>query len=47
MNNIYIKAQLNNVFVDTPCVLCGERFDPDPRFPNLCPKSGVELHYMV
>ena len=19
----------------------------DPRFPNLCPKSGVELHYMV
>jgi len=35
------KTKLN------PDLLAAPRQLNDPRFPSLCPKSGVELHYMV
>ena len=35
MNKINIKTHSNNVFIDTPCVLCGELFDPDDTIHSL------------
>lgn len=35
MKKMNIKTRPNNVFIDTPCVLCGELFDPEDTIHTL------------
>ena len=35
MNRTYIKEQSNNVFIDIPCALCGQFFEPNDTVHSL------------